>query len=148
MSLRPFWTKLWAIVRWLAFHDGWWPHRRVWWWILDSLLLDHQSNTSRVLRKSFHFLRIPGILVVFPIVSVNENFMRVHYNKLVKVLSEIIIHELHERCWGITQSEWKNLEFKVPIASSKSDLRYRLFVQTYLVLYTSGVTLCEVLCSG
>lgn len=85
--------------------------------------------------------------VVVPVLAVNEDTGQVRDYERVEVLSENIIHERHEHCWGISQSDQKELELEgieMPAQSLKRGQEHRLFVETDLVVSKWEINLDEV----
>ena len=51
--------------------------------------------------------------------AVHQYIIEKYQNKLSQMLSENIVHQLLERCWGACEAKWHYLELIVPTVSSK-----------------------------
>ena len=52
--------------------------------------------------------------------GINQNIVNEYHYKLVKVWSEHSLHEIHENCRGIGQTEWHYKEFVMSISGVES----------------------------
>lgn len=74
-------------------------------------------------------------------VGEDENVFQVHKHKAIEEISEYIINQCLENCWGISESEYQ--VFKVAQGSVKSSLPLITFSDSNQVIGISQVQLCE-----
>ena len=73
-------------------------------------------------------------LMFFQTWEVDQDIINKHYRKIVEILSEDPIHQIHENYGGIHQPKCHNHKLKVAVLGAKCNLLHILFSDPQLVI--------------
>ncbi len=76
--------------------------------------------------------------------TVYQNIVEIYNYELIKTIVEDIVHQSHECCGGVGQSERHYYIFKMAVSSSECCFWYVLFLDPNLVIAGEQVDLGEV----
>ena len=64
------------------------------------------------------------LFMFFLRLGVNENVINKHHDKLIQIFHKHLVHQIHEKGWGISESKRHNGTFKQTIPSCEGGLWY------------------------